>query len=68
MANLTWQDILIRLLKMTNDDLAQPATINVIGVCATDQFYGVFVFGTSKDGDVADGILDHGQHYLVMER
>lgn len=62
--NLTWKDVLNQLLTMTNDELADNATVHVGGL---DEFYPIYGIGTSKDGDAADGILDYGHLYLEID-
>jgi hypothetical protein len=46
---------------MKNRELSQDATIQL----AFDEFVAIQGWGQSKDGDGADGILDHGHHYLI---
>lgn len=60
--NLTWNDLLTRLQRMNAEELDQNATIYL---CELDEFYPLKPeLGISKDGDAADGILDHGHLYL----
>jgi len=61
---LTWNDLLIQLQEMSAEELSQNATIYMQGL---DEFYPVIEMGRSKDGDAADGILDHGHVYLEVD-
>ena len=64
MEMLTWKNVLDQLLTMTNCELADHATVHVEGL---DEFYPVHGIGVSKDGDAADGTLDHGHIYLEID-
>ncbi len=60
--NLTWNELLTRLQGMSAAELCQNAT-----VCIDDEFYPLKPeLGKSKDGDPADGVLDHGHWYLEV--
>lgn len=58
----TWNDLLNHIQEMSAEDRDQNATIQL----SFDEFIMVQGWGISKDGDGADGILDHGHHYLVV--
>jgi len=60
---LTWKDLQTRLQKLSADELEQTATVKD----GFNEFYGVTGIGVSKDGDEADGVLDHGHLYLEID-
>lgn len=57
---LTWGDVLVHLQQLSAEDLEDTATV----LSDSDEFLGVRRFGTSKEGDAADGILDEGHIYM----
>lgn len=59
--NPTWNDLHDHIEGMSAEELQQNATLQV----SFDEFIMVVGWGISKSGDEADGILDHGHHYLV---
>jgi len=61
---LTWNDVLTHIQKFSSDELNQIATIQIGG----DEFFGLRSIGVSKNGDRADGILDHGHFYFGVEK
>ena len=61
---LQWKDLLLRLQKMSADELEDTATIYTQEL---DEFYGITGIGVSKDGDAADGVLDHGHLYFQVD-
>lgn len=62
--NLTWNDLLIRLQEMSAERLRDNISVYTE---VLDEFYPVAGFGISKEGDVADGVLDHGHLYLEVD-
>jgi hypothetical protein len=58
----TWNDLLTRLQEMSAAELEQTAT--VYDSCWDEFFPLIEGLGMSQDGDVADGVLDHGHFYL----
>ena len=61
---LTWNDLLERLKRLPAERLEDTATVHAGGL---NEFYPVEGFGVSKDGDAADGVLDHGHLYLEVD-
>lgn len=57
----TYNDLLNQLQEMNAEQLESDVTV---GDAAIDEFFPVQSLEFSKDGDAADGVLDHGHPYL----
>lgn len=64
MDDMTWNDLLARISKMSPEEREQAVIVHTE---VLDGFHGCTGFGICKEGDTADGVLDLGQLYLEVD-
>lgn len=59
---MTYREFILKMMASKHpDELDQDMTIQI----GSDEFIAISGIGMSKEGDAADGVLDHGHLYFI---